>query len=154
MTKAIVFTGSAMLLLGSLIILIPASTHAAAAPNAFLGGGNALSRGTSGESQGLTNANSSSDILTRLTFASTKGGRPAETPPAQDDEEDTTAASLPENANENAQNNANGNAQGGNGGNGGTSAPGGLIRAGSTVSNSTAVNAINTNIVRINLRNN
>lgn len=48
-----------------------------------------------------------------------------------------------------SSNGNNGGAQGGNGGNGGNSSPGGLVKAGSVVSNSTAVNAINTVIIRI-----
>ena len=46
----------------------------------------------------------------------------------------------------------NGGAQGGNGGNGGNSSPGGLVQAGSVVSNATAINAINTVILRISFR--
>ena len=46
----------------------------------------------------------------------------------------------------------NGGTSAGNGGNGGNSSPGGLVQAGNVVSNSTALNAINTVIVRISLR--
>ena|SRR3990167_8925867 len=46
----------------------------------------------------------------------------------------------------------NGGAVGGQGGNGGNSNPGGLVKAGGVVSNSTALNAINTVILRISLR--
>ena len=45
--------------------------------------------------------------------------------------------------------NSNGGASTGSGGNGGNAAPGGLVRSGNVVSNATAVNAINTTIVRI-----
>lgn len=48
--------------------------------------------------------------------------------------------------------NNNGGATAGNGGDGGSGGPSGLVRAGDTVSNSTAVNAINTNIIRFSLR--
>ena len=46
----------------------------------------------------------------------------------------------------------NGGTSAGNGGNGGNSSPGGLVKAGGAVSNSTALNAINTVILRISLR--
>ena len=46
----------------------------------------------------------------------------------------------------------NGGMPDGNGGNGGNSSPGGLVKAGGAVSNSTAINAINTVILRISLR--
>ena len=46
----------------------------------------------------------------------------------------------------------NGGTSAGNGGNGGNSSPGGLVKAGGAVSNSTALNAINTIILRISLR--
>lgn len=68
---------AALLLFG----LAPQGASAAVSPNAFLGGGNALSRATLGQSQGLTNANPASDLLARLTFAGTHGGRAEEVPP-------------------------------------------------------------------------
>jgi len=46
----------------------------------------------------------------------------------------------------------NGGTTAGGGGNGGNSSPGGLVKAGGVVSNSTALNAINTVILRISLR--
>jgi len=46
----------------------------------------------------------------------------------------------------------NGGTSAGHGGNGGNSNPGGLVKAGGAVSNSTALNAINTVILRISLR--
>ena len=46
----------------------------------------------------------------------------------------------------------NGGTSAGNGGNGGNSSPGGLVKAGGAVSNSTALNAINTVILRISFR--
>src|SRR3989344_7805111 len=46
----------------------------------------------------------------------------------------------------------NGGTSAGNGGNGGNSSPGGLVKTGGAVSNSTALNAINTIILRISLR--
>lgn len=135
--------------------LIPMSVRAAPSPNAFLGGGNALSRATSGESQGLTHATSTSGLIDHLTFASTRGGRSEEVPPQNEntnDGEDAEDSSLPDNANQHAEDNANGGSGGGNGGNGGAAAEGGLVRAGSVVTHSTAVNVINTNIVRISNR--
>lgn len=143
------------------VAIVPASTHAAPAPNAFLGGGNALMRATSGQSQGLTHATSTSDLLSHLTLASTRGGRGTEVPPENSneggnaegtEEGEQGTQSLPEEANENGTNHENGGAQGGEGGNGDNSSPGGLVRAGSVVSNSNAVNVINTNIVRISTR--
>ena len=59
-------------------------------------------------------------------------------------------ANEPQNENENSGNN--GGSSAGNGGNGGNSSPGGLVKAGNVVSNSTALNAINTVILRISLR--
>lgn len=147
----------AMLFTFVCIAIMPASTYAAPAPNAFLGGGNALSRANSGESQGLTHATSTSDLLSHLTFASTRGGRSEEVPPPKEDsdgegsEEATQSSPSPANTS-NGHSNANGNASGGNGGNGGGAEAGGLVRAGSVVSNSNAVNVINTNIVRISTR--
>lgn len=135
------------------IAFLPVVAAAAPAPNAFLGGGNALTRATSGESQGLTNATSTSNLLEHLTFASSRGGRAEEVPPpnANTDSGDEGETTPPENANENAAG-GNGGGQSGNGGNGGSSAGGGLVRAGSVVTNSKAVNVINTNIVRISSR--
>ena len=51
-----------------------------------------------------------------------------------------------------SSNGAGGGATAGNGGNGGNSSPGGLVKAGGAVSNSTAINAINTVILRISFR--
>lgn len=149
------------------LVLAPQSAAAAVSPNAFLGGGNALSRATSGQSQGLTHASSTSDLLARLTFASTRGGpgttssqssdgygagKPEETPPANSNPTPNSASSNPEG--ELAAHGAggagnNGGASSGNGGNGGNAGPGGLVRSGSVVSNATAVNVLNVNIVRI-----
>ena len=70
----------------------------------------------------------------------------------EDTEDESGGSPAPEaNANANTHGN-NGGAESGNGGNGGNANPGGLVRAGSVVSNATAVNAINTVIVRIHLR--
>jgi len=59
-------------------------------------------------------------------------------------------ANEPQNENENSG--SNGGSSAGNGGNGGNASPGGLVKAGGVVSNSTAINAINTVILRISLR--
>lgn len=59
------------------------------------------------------------------------------------------AQAGPVNAFLNAGAGNNGGATTGNGGNGGNSSPGGLVRAGSVVSNATAINMLNVNIVRI-----
>ena len=134
----------AMFIVG-LLLLAPTGTRAAVSPNASLGGGNALTRATEGRSQGLTSANTTSGLLEHLTSASTRGGRPVETPP-QNEEGGGTGST---NANENAGDNSNGGASGGSGGGGGSAAPGGSVRAGSSVSNATAVNVINTVIVRV-----
>lgn len=138
--------------------VLPTILFAAASPNAFLGGGNALSRANSGESRGLTNASPSSNLMDHLTFASTHGGRGEEVPPPKEDSDDGEGSESEEDAENSSlgkvtsNGNSNGNASGGNGGNGGNSSPGGLVRAGSVVSNSNAVNVINTNIVRISTR--
>src|SRR3989344_1932214 len=55
------------------------SSHALSL-NASLGGNNALMRASAGGSQGVTRTNSASNLLVRLTFASTVGA-PTETPP-------------------------------------------------------------------------
>lgn len=51
--------------------------------------------------------------------------------------------------NQSGTDNANGGASAANGGNGGNAGPGGLVRSGDVVTNATAVNMINTVIVRI-----
>lgn len=191
-------TASLSVALGSILLgvllfgLAPQSASAAASTNATLGGSNALSRATSGQSQGLVRANTTSDLFTHLTFASTRGGRSAETPPAneQSDTGGTTSTDQsdgPSGENGDAAgvsagggNASNGGASAGNGGNGGdggassgnggpgttssqgsdgygagdggnggSASTGGLVKAGSVVSNSTAINMINLNIVRI-----
>ncbi len=154
----------AIIVLAMVFTFAPASASAAPAGNAFLGGGNALARATSGESQGLAHASSTSNLLSHLTFASTRGGRPAEVPPTASTTEATSqgnegsteenmgALSLPENENQSASGHANGGARSGNGGSGGDSGAGGVVRAGSVVSNAQAVNVLNTVIVRISVR--
>lgn len=163
---------AAVALAGLLFLLAPVGAHAAAA-NASLGGGNALARATTGQSQGLTHASSTSDLLAHLTFASTRGGKPTEVPPANSNaggnggeesgsEEGSTEGSQDGNTSDpSAQDNASGNASGnqnnggassGNGGNGGDGAPGGLVVAGGVVSNAHAVNVLNVNLVRISAR--
>ena len=131
-----------------------------------------LARALSGQSQGLAHASSTSNLLSHLTFASTRGGRPLEVPPAhsnaggnasdeahnddgagngteRNEGNSPTTSSPPENANENGVDNANGGASSGGGGNGGAAAAGGLVRAGSVVSNANALNMLNTVILRI-----
>ena len=153
-------------LMGALFLLLSPQDASAAAASASLGGGNALSRALAGESQGLAHASLSSDLLSHLISASTRGGRGDEVPPANsnagsnneetdnDDtgEENNGTTSLPENANENGVSHANGGAVTGEGGNGGNSGEGGLVKAGSVVSSAFAVNVINVNIVRISTR--
>ena len=142
---------------------------------ARLGGGNAGFRG----GVGASNANLASDILARFSFAATRGGQPEDVLPlggnnGEGGEEGESlgiqSLPLPENANENASDHANGGASAGNGGpgttssqgsdgygagyggNGGSAGIGGLVQAGDVVSNSTAVNMLNTIILRISIR--
>ena len=152
------------LLLASMFFLIPFSVHASE-ETARLGGGNALSRAVNGQSQGTLNSNLASDLLSHLTLASARGGRPEETPPenansnsggnSSGDQHDG-ASGQDGGAGAAAGNDANnGGATAGNGGDGGAggnSSPGGLVRAGHVESNATTLNMINVNIVRISLR--
>lgn len=85
--------------------------------HAFLGGGNALSRALSGESKGLSNADSTSDLLAHLTFASSHGGRAQDpgqdnaTSTQGDDNQGDDATSTPDHPNNGEHNNdGNGNA--------------------------------------------
>ncbi|MBI5470134.1 hypothetical protein HY968_02315 [Candidatus Kaiserbacteria bacterium] len=153
------------LVTGTTVLLTLSPLAASAESNAALGGGNALARALGGQSQGIVHANLASDLLAHLTLASTRGGRPDDTPPSH-----SNAGGNDGNTNEPSQNNPNaipvnpngdGNENGndnnggpssGNGGNGGNASPGGLVRAGSVVTNATALNVINANIVRISLR--
>ena len=143
---------AAAALAGLFLLATPSSADARAA-NALLGGGNALARATTGQSQGLANANPASNLLSRLTFASTRGGTSEEVPPTGSTSttpETTQSETVPTvHSSGGGNSNNNGGAQGGDGGSGGNAAPGGLVRAGDVVSNATAVNAINTTIVRI-----
>ncbi|PIR83987.1 hypothetical protein COU18_01095 [Candidatus Kaiserbacteria bacterium CG10_big_fil_rev_8_21_14_0_10_51_14] len=159
--------------IATLLIFIPGISAAAVSPNAFLGGGNALARALAGESQGLVHASSTSGLLAHLTFASTRGGRPEETPPADVNENSDTGGNTSTDQSDGpaGQNGApaeaaggnpstgsgqaNGGASAGNGGNGGDgggAAPGGLVRAGSVISNANALNMINVSIIRISTR--
>jgi len=152
------------LLLASMFFLIPFSAHASE-ETARLGGGNALSRAVNGQSQGTLNSNLASDLLSHLTLASARGGRPEETPPenansnsggnSSGDQHDG-ASGQDGGAGAAAGNDANNGGatagNGGDGGDGGNSSPGGLVRAGNVVSNATTLNMINVNIVRISLR--
>lgn len=156
MTKTFSLTaGISVAFFVALLALLPVRTHAVS-PHAFLGGGNALARATSGESQGLAHASSTSDLLSHLTFASTRGGREAEVPPTASTtattstpQSDENGADSNESLNGQAGSGSNGGARGGNGGNGGGGSTGGVVRAGSVVSNANAVNVLNTIIVRI-----
>ena len=160
----ILFTAGG-LLLASMFFLIPFSAHASE-ETARLGGGNALSRAMNGQSQGILNSNLASDLLSHLTLASARGGRPEETPPenansnsggnSSVDQHDGASGQDGDGAGAAAGNGANNGGatagNGGDGGDGGNSSPGGLVRAGNVVSNATALNMINVNIVRISLR--
>jgi hypothetical protein len=151
----------AVLVLGSM----PHHTYAAN-DSASLGGGNALTRALAGRSLGLTNATSSSSILVRLEFASGNGGQPDPLPSEENANDNSNTggnASTEQSDGENGADassaggagGAGGNnggttaGNGGNGGNGGGADTGGLVRAGNVVSNSTAVNMLNTIILRI-----
>src|SRR3989344_713902 len=92
--------------LAALFLLVPAITAAAQADAALRGGGNALFNAT----MGISNANIASDILSRLQFASLRGGQP----------EDESASY--ENQGGNGANGENGTS-GGNGENGGDGNP-------------------------------
>lgn len=141
-----------------LALIVPLITHADENTSA-LGGGNALLRATSG----LSHASSTSNIFSHLTFASLRGGRPDATPPANDNSNTGGGTSTEQSdggngadgssaggAGGNGGNNGGATAgDGGNGGNGGGASPGGLVRAGSVVSNSNALNMLNTTIIRI-----
>ena len=147
-----------------------ASLGLPAAPAAQAGGGNALTRVNSGGSQGLTRASPTSGLLGHLTFASTRGGRLEETPPAnensntggststdQSDGADGSTGSPQASSNGAPAGGANGNSSnggatagnGGNGGDGGGASPGGWVRAGGAGSNSNSVNMINVTIIKI-----
>ncbi len=138
------------LLGASLLFALPLSARADEV-TARRGGGNALFNGATG----IAHATSNSDILTHLTLASTRGGKPEEVPPAvsasnpPSNESDDT--STPDVTSEGADH-QNGGASGGNGGSGGNSGVGGLVVAGGAVSNATALNVLNMNIVRISKR--
>ncbi len=133
-----------LILAGMLFMFTPRGADAAQTTSR-LGGGNALLRATGG----LAHANLASDILARLTFASTNGGQPDPIPSDGDNGADATSAGG---AGGNGGNNGGATAgNGGNGGDGGNAAAGGLVRAGNVVSNSTALNVINATIVRISI---
>src|SRR3989344_3688162 len=71
--------------------------------------------------------------------------------PEQAESPEAVAEALANEPGTNSSSGNNGGTTAGNGGNGGNSSPGGLVKAGNVVSNSTAINAINTVIVRISL---
>ena len=155
---------AALLLLG----LAPQGAGAAVSQSASLGGGNSLLRAGTG----ATNANFASSILSRLSFASTRGGQSANVPPEDSEDsnsgEQSAGGETGTNGDAGAQDvgspspasggGNNGGAQAGNGGNGadggagGSASTGGLVRAGDVVSNANAVNMINVNIIRITTR--
>ena len=139
-----------------LVFLILPRYASATEATALLGGGNALVHATTG----IQHANPRSLITEHLLFASTRGGKGEVIPPiasstqstADDQQGDDAGPSGnsgdTNNQDENGQG-ENGGASGGNGGNGGSAAEGGLVRAGSIVSNANAVNVLNTVLVRI-----
>ena len=157
----------------SAMLLVPMATSADTA-TARLGGGNALARVSIGQSQGTVHASPSSNLLSHPTFASLRGGQPEETPPANDNSNTGGSTSSEQSDGENGADatsaggdggnggnpstnsgQANGGAtagNGGDGGNGGEADPGGLVRAGSVVSNANGVNMLNINVIRITTR--
>lgn len=165
------FQKFSILVLVALFVFLIVPRHVSAAEaTALLGGGNALAHATTG----VQHANPRSSIMEHLLFASTRGGKPDLVPPsassteATSDDQGNDEDSSGDSANSNSAggpstgstgspqagsgSSSNGGASGGNGGNGGSAAPGGLVRAGSVVSNATAVNVLNTIIVRIGSR--
>ncbi len=148
----------ALPILAAVLFFAPLRTHAAIAMSSTLGGGNSLLRAGTG----ISNANPESNVISRLTFAGTRGGQPETTPADensntggttssdQSDGDNGADASSAGGAGGNGGNNGGATAgNGGNGGNGGGAAPGGLVHAGSGVSNANALNAINVTIIRI-----
>lgn len=162
-TLKLSFTPALGAALGAVLLIAPVATSADAT-TARLGGGNALLRATTGQSQGLARSNPASDIFAHLTFAGTRGGQPETTPnensntgggtsSEQSDGENGADSTSAGGAGGNGGNNGGATAgNGGSGGNGGNAAPAGLVRAGDSVSNSTALNVININIIRISSR--
>src|SRR3989344_6846141 len=67
----------ASLLSAAMLFFVPLRTYAALSTSASLGGGNSLLRAGTG----VSNANSASSILSRLSFAGTRGGQQETTPP-------------------------------------------------------------------------
>ena len=144
-----------------LVLLFIASSSVPFAEGAGLsrfGGGNALMRAESGESQGASHAHPISGLFSRLAFAGGHGGREEDggtdpnrsedvTQDSEDGEDYTTNTTASGDGEESSENsNESGGADGGDGGSGGA---GGLIRAGNVVSNSFAVTAINQTLIRI-----
>jgi hypothetical protein len=125
---------TAVALTGALcLVLVPMSAFA-------LPGTSALSRSTVGQSRSSQIAN----VTNRVTFASEHSSESGDTAsPA-----DTSAVQ----SGTGVGSNQNGGSQGADGGAGGSAGAGGLVRAGGVVTNATAVNAINTVIVRISIR--
>jgi len=152
-----------VLLFGFILFLLPMSIEAGETTSR-LGGGNSLLRATTG----ISHTSNASNLFDRLGFASTNGGRPEETPPSQSQSNSGGDTSTDQQNGQNGQNGAsagggtgdggddnNGGAtagNGGDGGDGGGASNGGLVRAGGVVSNATALNMINVNIIRISTR--
>ena len=139
-----------------LVFLVLPRHASATEATALLGGGNALVHATTG----IQHANPRSSITEHLLFASTRGGKPEVIPPsasstqatADDQQGDDGGPSGDSGDSNNQDENSqgeNGGASGGNGGNGGNAAEGGLVRAGSVVSNANALNVLNTVLIRI-----
>jgi len=166
MAKANTTPGIAALTLAVFLLaamfFVPQRTHALSI-HASLGGGNALMRATSGQSQGLSRANPISNLSIHLTAASTRGGQPEETPPANQNSNTGNTTSSEQSDGENgADATSAGGAggpggnnggtiagDGGNGGDGGGASPGGWVRAGGATSNGNSVNMINVVIIKI-----
>lgn len=147
-------------MLGAMLVAAPAAAFADVAA-ARLGGGNALARVTIGQSQGIAHAAPASNLFDHPALASVRGGRPEETPIDQNSDTGGVTSSEQSDGEDGADAASAGGASnnggvtagnGGDGGNGGGAGAGGLVRAGNTVSNATALNAINTTIIRISAR--
>lgn len=120
-----------------LLVLVPASASA-------LPGASALSRSSVGQSR----SNQIANVTTRVTFASEQ----PEVPENASSHGNVASSTPTAQAGVGAGSNQNGGSQGADGGAGGSGGAGGLVRAGNVVTNATAVNAINTVIVRITIR--
>ena len=144
-------TAGFALLSSLLFVLFPVITHALVVPNPFLGGGT-LSRtaGVSHFNLGLRDA-SRDNSTSQNSQSQNSGGQGGEQSNAEHGTE-SGGQSEANSVNAGAGSGNNGGTTAGNGGAGGAASPGGSVRAGDTVSNSSAFNAINTTIVRFSTR--